>query len=325
MSLKGQITTTTPIDWNESVNLVRRLYKDGDIKFSLLIAVTINLGLKVNEIRTLKWNDLLLNDEINRNGVNVMITNELKEFVKQCYDSLGVSDMNSYCFISNKKSVMTVQWINRVFKQIKKKYDIKAENFSSMSFRKTFGVRYLGSASNFTNSLSLLQSYLGHLSVYRLCDYLGLDREMVDVNEDNCIEIKDFLVFPKNKAKLSLRKDNTIEKYNSEVNDSGYCYIAKNDWNPMFYKIGFAEDPEARINGMKTAAPAISLYKVIKTDTMRKTEKKLHNHFSKERVGGEWFRLTAEQLEWLVKEYGFEDYETVLSHEIEKEFLVVCE
>ena len=50
MSLKNSNTTADYIEWNTAVNLVHRLFKDGNYQMSLLIGCGIFFGLRISDI-----------------------------------------------------------------------------------------------------------------------------------------------------------------------------------------------------------------------------------------------------------------------------------
>ena len=62
MSVKHTYTTSDYIEWNTMLNLVRRLYKDGDYRMSLLIGCGAFFGLRISDLFTLDWNMLLGGD-----------------------------------------------------------------------------------------------------------------------------------------------------------------------------------------------------------------------------------------------------------------------
>ena len=63
MSLKYSTTTADYLRWDEMSNLVRRLSRDGDYKMSLLIAIGCFWGLRISDILSLRWKDILNVDE----------------------------------------------------------------------------------------------------------------------------------------------------------------------------------------------------------------------------------------------------------------------
>ena len=62
MSVRHSYTTSDYIEWDTMLNLVRRLYKDGDYRMSLLIGCGCFFGLRISDLLTLNWNMLLDGD-----------------------------------------------------------------------------------------------------------------------------------------------------------------------------------------------------------------------------------------------------------------------
>ena len=62
MSIKGQNTTTTYIEWNDFISLITRLEKDENYKFCLLISIGVFTGLRISDLLTLTYSDLLNNE-----------------------------------------------------------------------------------------------------------------------------------------------------------------------------------------------------------------------------------------------------------------------
>jgi len=54
MSLKYSNTTADFLAWNETMNLIRKLYKDGNYNMSLLIALGCFFGLRIGDILSLR-------------------------------------------------------------------------------------------------------------------------------------------------------------------------------------------------------------------------------------------------------------------------------
>ena len=59
MSLKYSNTTADYLEWSEAMNLIRRLTKDKNYKISLLIAIGCFTGLRISDILTLRWKQIL--------------------------------------------------------------------------------------------------------------------------------------------------------------------------------------------------------------------------------------------------------------------------
>ena len=54
MSLKYSNTTADFLEWDEAMNLIRKLYKDGNYNMSLLIALGCFFGLRIGDILSLR-------------------------------------------------------------------------------------------------------------------------------------------------------------------------------------------------------------------------------------------------------------------------------
>ena len=56
MSLKGQRTTTTSLNWDDFKSLISKLERDNEFKFCLLIAVGVFTGLRIGDLLKLRFN-----------------------------------------------------------------------------------------------------------------------------------------------------------------------------------------------------------------------------------------------------------------------------
>lgn len=144
MSLKHSYTTADYITWDTATNLVRKLFRNGDYRMSLFIGCGIFFGLRVSDLLTLSWNQILGGNEFviyekKTDKRRVIRINEgFKAHIADCYQALGIMDINEPCFLNRYGSVLSLQMINRKFKAIKVKYQLKIENFSTHSLRKTW-------------------------------------------------------------------------------------------------------------------------------------------------------------------------------------------
>ena len=64
MALKNTTTTSDYLPWDTMLTLVRKLYRDGDFRMSLLIGCGSFFGLRISDLRLLTWGQLLDNDTI---------------------------------------------------------------------------------------------------------------------------------------------------------------------------------------------------------------------------------------------------------------------
>jgi integrase len=144
MSQKHTYTTADYITWDTATNLVRKLYRNGDYRMSLLVGCGIFFGLRVSDLLSLTWNQIIGSDEFvlyekktDKRRV-IRINGGFKEHIKDCYKALDIKDICEPCFLNRYGDVISLQMINRNFKAIKVKYQVKINNFSTHSLRKTW-------------------------------------------------------------------------------------------------------------------------------------------------------------------------------------------
>ena len=88
--------------------------------------------------------------------------------------------MNSPILVSQKGTVFTVQRINVILKEVKRKYRLHVGNFSCHSLRKTFGRQvYTMNDNNAELALVKLMELFNHSNVAITKRYLGLRQEEI--------------------------------------------------------------------------------------------------------------------------------------------------
>lgn len=186
MSLRNTKTTADYIPWESAINTVHRLYKDKNYTMSLFIACGIFTGLRVTDLRALHWNQLLnggvlsITEHKTKKERQIKLNPEFVEHVKQCYEAMGVKNPNEFCFLSQKKTVISIQWFNRLLKDVKKKYRLPCKNISCHALRKTMGrAIFEKSEENSEMALIKLSEVFGHSNTQITRRYLGLKTEEI--------------------------------------------------------------------------------------------------------------------------------------------------
>ena len=190
MSKKGTITTTSYMEWNDFVSLITRLEKDEDYKFSLLISIGVFTGLRISDLLTLKFSDLIGNDVLRitekktKKVRSIKINKDLKDIVERIVSKMKVTELNTLIFLNRfgTKSI-DKSYVNVRLKEIFTRYRIKVGgNVSTHTFRKTLGRRVM-EVNNYSNeSLVLLMELFGHSSMSITKRYLGIrEQEIHDV------------------------------------------------------------------------------------------------------------------------------------------------
>lgn len=184
MKVNSTYRTSDYVEWNTAMNLVHRLYRDGDYRMSLLFGCGCFFGLRISDILTLTWDMLLYSDKFVLNETKtgkrreVKINRDFQRHIRKCHVALKVEDDTEHCFVSRKHTVYTTQRINKLFKEIKRRYNLKVDHFSTHSMRKTFGRRVVeASGENAEMAIIRLSELFNHANTKITRIYLGIRQE----------------------------------------------------------------------------------------------------------------------------------------------------
>lgn len=186
MSVRFSVTTADFLEWGDATRLVRCLYDDEQYTLSLLVACGIFFGLRISDLLTLRWGDVLgaetiqLQEDKTGKMRTIKINPQLQKHIKLCYGKIQPANMMQPCFLSRKNTVYSIQRINTIFKTLKVKYRLNIANFSSHSLRKTFGRRIYDLAGNQSeHALIRLSEVFSHSNTQITRRYLGLKKEEI--------------------------------------------------------------------------------------------------------------------------------------------------
>ena len=186
MSLKYSNTTADYLIWSDAMNLIRKLAKDENYKMSLLVAIACFTGLRISDILSLRWFQILGVDEFSiiekKTGKKrvIRLNPQLQKHIAECYKHIQPIGTAAPILVSQKGTIFSIQRINVILKEIKKKYRLKVKNFSCHSLRKTFGRQvYNMNSDNSELALVKLMELFNHSSVAITKRYLGLRQEEI--------------------------------------------------------------------------------------------------------------------------------------------------
>lgn len=186
MSVKFSSTTADFLEWGDATRLVRNLYDNDNYTLSMLVACGIFFGLRISDLLTLTWEQLLNCETIELKEIKtgkkrtLKINPQLQKHIKACYGKIQPANTAQPCFMSQKQTVYSIQRINIIFKGLKIKYRLDIANFSSHSLRKTFGRRIYDLAGvNSEHALIKLSEVFSHSNTQITRRYLGLKQEEI--------------------------------------------------------------------------------------------------------------------------------------------------
>ena len=190
MSLKGQRTTTTSMDWDDFKSLISKLERDREYKFCLLVSIGVFSGLRISDLLELRYHQfinteiLTIQEKKTKKTRRIKINEDLKELIIRVKEKIGVSDDNQLIFI-NKYGTKPIDqsYVNVKLKELLRKYGIVMEgNASSHLFRKTLGNRVLRLNNYSSESVILLMELFSHSSPAMTKRYLGIrEKQIMDV------------------------------------------------------------------------------------------------------------------------------------------------
>ena len=188
MSLKGSNTTTGYLEWDTFVSLITRLENKGEYKFCLLISTGVFTGLRISDLLTLKYNDLINKDILTirekktQKVRTIKINPDLSILVERIYKKLNLTNPNQFIFLNRfGNKPIDKSYVNIKLKEVFSKNRIKVDgNVSSHLFRKTLGRRVM-EINNYSNeSLVLLMELFGHSSMSITKRYLGIRQQEIN-------------------------------------------------------------------------------------------------------------------------------------------------
>ncbi len=196
MSVKGSVTTSDYLPYEDYQRLVQSLIDEKKYWWACYCILSFCTGLRFSDVCRLKWIDILDKRKIvitaqKTNKTHVIpIGQNASEHFNLLYERMGKPNKNDFIITgkrNNGKSV-TIQYINRTLKSWIVKYNLDIENFSTHTFRKTFGRYVYEKGGRDDRTLLYLNRIFKHNNLNTTLIYLGIrDDEISSIF--NSIEI----------------------------------------------------------------------------------------------------------------------------------------
>lgn len=191
MALAGQKTKADYIEWNKLQSLILKLERDGEPKFALLVSIGIYTGLRISDILSLTWSQVIekeiieITEKKTKKFRKIKINQHLQDIITRNYN---YQKLENQIFLNRfNTSTMSVQYINRKLKLIANQYNIKknTSNISCHSLRKSFGRRVFEQNDNSEKSLILLSEIFNHTSLKTTKTYICIRENEISDAYDN--------------------------------------------------------------------------------------------------------------------------------------------
>ena len=186
MAKKNQLTTSDHLKYSEYQRLLECLHKDEEYRWEMYARLSFCTACRASDVLQFRWIDILNKASIDvteqKTGKTryIPINPSVQQKFRELYELLGRPDRKDYIFPSNRgDKPMTIQYINQVLKDIKYRYRLDINHFSTHTFRKTFG-RYVYDTNNHSaDSLLLLNKILKHSSIEVTKAYIGIKQDEI--------------------------------------------------------------------------------------------------------------------------------------------------
>lgn len=190
MSLKGSRTTSDYILWDEMNILLQKLERDSRFMLLTLIAVGSYTGLRISDILCLRWESfggthIELFEYKTKKYRRIKIHSKLRGIIERVQSKIQPECEQPILLNRKRNSVYCIQHINKQLKAIQKEYSLSLSNFSTHSFRKTFGRRVWSQGGYSEKSLILLSLIFNHSDIKVTKRYLGITDEEIEAVYDS--------------------------------------------------------------------------------------------------------------------------------------------
>lgn len=172
MAKKNQLTKSDYLPIAEFKKLLKNLHADKKYIWELYARISFCTALRASDVFSLTWADILhkcsLTKTEKKTGKTrkIPLNDQVQNRIEELYILLKRPNPNELIFKSRVTGMpYTIQYVNRTIKAWKADYHINISNFSTHTFRKTFGRYVYDTSKNKSEALILLNRILNHSSI----------------------------------------------------------------------------------------------------------------------------------------------------------------
>lgn len=187
MAKKNQLTTSDYLEYQEYEKLLNGLRDNKDYLWELYARLGFCTACRASDILNLRWSDILgkseqvIVEQKTKKARKLTFNQSVQNKIKELYKLLGQPNKEDFIFLSRTTGKpITIQYLNKKLKEFKTKYRIKIGNFSTHTFRKTFGRYVYEKYDRNAESLILLNKILNHSNIAVTKTYIGITQDEVN-------------------------------------------------------------------------------------------------------------------------------------------------
>lgn len=187
MAKKNQLTKSDYLPMPEFKKLLKELHKDKKYLWELYARISFCTALRCSDVLSLTWHDIInrcsltITEKKTGKTRKIPFNLQTQDRIDEAYILMKKPNPNELVFYNRKtRKPFTIQYINKLAKEWKEKYGLTIGNFSTHTFRKTFGRYVYDTSKDKSEALILVNSILNHSTIDVTKVYIGLRQDEVN-------------------------------------------------------------------------------------------------------------------------------------------------
>lgn len=187
MAKKNQLTKSDYLAMPELKKLLNGLHRDKKYIWEFYARLSFCTALRASDVLSLTWADIINRSYLvkteRKTGKTrkIAFSERTQRYIDEAYLLMKKPNPNELIFKSKVTGeALTIQYINKIIKKWKDRYLINIGNFSTHTFRKTFGRYVYDTAKDKSNALLLLNQIFKHSTIEVTKVYIGLRQEEIN-------------------------------------------------------------------------------------------------------------------------------------------------
>lgn len=187
MAKKNQLTKSDYLPMPEFKKLLKELHKDKKYLWELYARISFCTALRCSDVLSLTWHDIInrcsltITEKKTGKTRKIPFNIQTQDRIDEAYILMKKPNPNELVFYNRKtRKPFTIQYINKLAKEWKEKYGLAIGNFSTHTFRKTFGRYVYDTSKDKSEALILVNSILNHSTIDVTKVYIGLRQDEVN-------------------------------------------------------------------------------------------------------------------------------------------------